>query len=200
VLRRLLPLPLLLILLPACDSAPATAPPPPADPRAELLAEQLTNARNKIAELDKRLTALEEAAAAPVPAAGIDPDVAIELPRIAPAVGGGTEATTTSIAVRDAAIYLDGKEIADADLDAAIKAIADANPDASVILSVDDDVAYADVIGLLDRVKAQGITKFALGVGPDAAESAVTRTTPIRGSGSKRAAGGTSKDLKNPFD
>ena len=175
----------------ACDEGPPNETAPAPDPRSELLGEQLTHARNQIIELDKRITALESAAAAPRSAGPADhpPDLAVALPQAAAA---GSIATATTIALRDTAIFVDGKEVADADLDATLKAIVAADPDASVILSVDDR-PYGEVIKLLDRIKSQGITKFSLAVAPP--EPKVIPSTPTHRGPTK----GHSPDLKDPF-
>lgn len=180
------------LVLSACGVSPTEH--EAATEQVEQLQEQLTHARNKVADLDGRVTELESKLAKATAVVGpdalaVDPPP-IELPEVTDAI---LATTTAKIALSKSGIFLDGKEIADADLDAALDDILDADPDASAIVSADQDVDYKEVVEILDRLKSRGIHKFALAVAEDAAEVSVRRTP-------RRAAAPTaSPDLKNPF-
>ena len=164
--------------------------------RIERLEQQLTNARNTVAELGDRVTELEAklAQASTKPAGD---GLAVDPPRLAIPATKEPATKSTKIALSKTGIFLNGKVIADADLDAALDAIADEDPDASAIVSADEDVDYRDVVAMLDRLQSRGIHKFALAVADNAAASSVARTPrPASPSGS----GSASTDLKNPFD
>ena len=163
--------------------------------RIERVEAQLTNARNQVAELGDRVTELEaKLATVSIRPSGGD-DIAVVPPTLAvpDTKDAATATTATKIALSKDGIFLDGNEIADADLDAALDAIADADPDASVIVSADEDVGHRDVVALLDRLKSRGIHKFALAVAEDAAASSVVRRPR------PAAKGSAATDLKNPF-
>jgi biopolymer transport protein TolR len=61
------------------------------------------------------------------------------------------------------ALFLDGQGISEAALREKVKALA-ASPDARAIVSADQALPYGQVVHLLDLVRGEGISKFALSI------------------------------------
>jgi len=114
--------------------------------------------------LERRLDAVETAQAkAPAIAA---PPVAMPIADVVPPPAVDVKATKSGPVLRvdlgKAGVAIDGKTVADDALDATLEAQAARGDLSGVILSADDDVAYNDVIALMDRLKASGLDRVAI--------------------------------------
>jgi hypothetical protein len=141
--------------------------------RVSLLEEQLTNARNDLAKLRKRVETLESAA-------GLGP-VGEPVPPAAPSVPAAAIAEAHVMATLDvtaSTIAVNGVEIADADLDARFKALAEADPDTELVVRADEGVAHGRVVDLLDRARTAGLRKVAMAAIPSIAEPAAPSPLP----------------------
>jgi biopolymer transport protein ExbD/biopolymer transport protein TolR len=63
---------------------------------------------------------------------------------------------------RDGKLFIGQEEIAADAMVAAVRARADSNPDRAIHLRGDRDVAYGEMVGLMDRLAASGFRKLAL--------------------------------------
>jgi biopolymer transport protein ExbD len=94
--------------------------------------------------------------------------IPMELPK-----GSTGEQTPTTLAVSiDAGgkIYLDATEIPDADLRTRIRASVGGEPDARAIIAADGRTPHARVIHVIDVLRRENVTKFAINVEPDELE------------------------------
>ena len=89
--------------------------------------------------------------------------IQIDLPRAANA-GEATGTTLAIILTKDGDIYVDGKKRDEAGLrDAAREAIAK-DKDARAIISADKNALHGSVVHVLDLIKGEGVTKFAINI------------------------------------
>ncbi|AKU92331.1 ExbD/TolR family protein [Vulgatibacter incomptus] len=97
--------------------------------------------------------------------------IEVDLPRAAS--GGETVGTTLNLVLdKEGKLYVDGAEAtADAARDAVRAAVAK-DPDSRAIISADKSVSHGQVVELIDLVKTQGLTKFAINIEKDAASEA----------------------------
>ena len=93
--------------------------------------------------------------------------IEVELPRAAS--GGETVGTTlTFVLDRDGKLYLDGAETTSAAARAAVRAAVARDKDAKAIIGADRSVSHGQVVEVIDLVKGEGLTKFAINVEKDA--------------------------------
>src|SRR5262245_3251665 len=94
------------------------------------------------------------------------PSININLPK---AVSG--EETTPSqinLAVdKNGQASLNGKPATDEEISSYSKQMSEAKPDIQAIISADKDVAHGSVIHIIDLVKSNGVTKFAITIDKD---------------------------------
>ena len=90
-------------------------------------------------------------------------EINITLPKAAHA---GSEAPKASGLVidKDKQLYLDGSAIDSSQIIAELKRAVTADPDHQVLISADQDIAYREVVRVIDMVRGSGITKYALKV------------------------------------
>jgi biopolymer transport protein TolR len=87
----------------------------------------------------------------------------VDLPRAANA-GESTGTTLAIILTKDGDIYLDGKRRDETGLrDAAREALAK-DKDTRVIISADKNALHGSVVHILDLIKGEGISKFAINI------------------------------------
>lgn len=85
------------------------------------------------------------------------------------AVGGEVVATLVLVdCPRDGSIVIDGQPIEDDRFDDLLRTKRAADPDVAAVLRCDDQVPIGRVISLIDRLRSNGISRyaFAVGVGP----------------------------------
>jgi len=91
--------------------------------------------------------------------------IPMELPK-----GQTGEQTPTTLAVSIAAdgrLYLDAREVPEAELRSRIRAAAGGNPDARAIIAADGRTAHAKVVHVIDLLRQERVTKFAINVEPE---------------------------------
>jgi biopolymer transport protein ExbD len=92
--------------------------------------------------------------------------IEVELPRAAS--GGETVGTTLALVLdRDGKLYLDGEERSEAEARLAVRAAVSRDPDAKAIIGADRSVSHGRVVEVIDLVKGEGLTKFAIDVQRD---------------------------------
>ena len=89
--------------------------------------------------------------------------IAVDLPRVAHA-GEPTGETLAVVLTRDGDVYLDGVKRSDEELRARVRAAVAKDRDARAILSADERATHGAVVRLIDLVKGEGVTRFALHV------------------------------------
>jgi biopolymer transport protein ExbD len=94
--------------------------------------------------------------------------IGVDLPRAASA-DESVASTVNLIVSEEGALYLDGDPASRDQIAAAVRAERVRDPALQVVISADGAVDYAEVIGLIDLVKHNGVTAFALNVEPGAA-------------------------------
>jgi biopolymer transport protein TolR len=92
----------------------------------------------------------------------------VDLPRAAN--GGETVQGLLSVVMdKDGKIFIDGAEVSEPDLLNRISDSLKKEPETRAIISADQALNYGRVMHLIDVVKGQGISKFALNIQKDAA-------------------------------
>jgi biopolymer transport protein TolR len=87
----------------------------------------------------------------------------VTLPRAAH--GGETVGTTLMLIVRqDGSFVLDGATVDDAQLRERARAARAKDPDVKAIVAADKDARHGAVVHLIDVVKGEGVSKFALNI------------------------------------
>ena len=89
--------------------------------------------------------------------------IQVELPRAAS--GGETPRTTIALTLRkDGALFLGDQPISEGEAQKKIRAEHASNPGVQAIIAADRGVPYGGVMRLIDLVKSEGITRFALDI------------------------------------
>ena len=87
----------------------------------------------------------------------------VDLPKAA--TGGDTVSSTLNVVVtKDGTLYLDGNEVDDQGLADVVKAEKARDPKAQAVIAADQTVPYGRVVRVIDIVKLNGITTFALNI------------------------------------
>jgi len=87
----------------------------------------------------------------------------VSLPRAAH--GGENVGTTLMIVVHpDGTVYVDGAAMDDAALREHVRQVKEKEPEAKAIIAADRQARYDAVIHVIDLVKGEGVTKFALNI------------------------------------
>ncbi len=107
------------------------------------------------------------------------------------ATGDDTQTSTLAVVLtKDARLYLNGEETSEAALAQAVRTERSAKPDVQAIISADKEVSHGEVIRLIDLVKVNGVSKFAINIDPEVARAARGgrrfRATPARSRGLPR--------------
>lgn len=94
----------------------------------------------------------------------VNKSINVELPK---AATGETTTPTLSISL-DAAgkLYLDGNSIEPSELQSRIRAAYQSDPDVKAIISADGRVTHAQVVTVIDTLRQEKITKFAINTSP----------------------------------
>jgi biopolymer transport protein ExbD len=91
--------------------------------------------------------------------------IPVELPK-----GGTGEATQTTLTIsidKDGKTFLDAEPISDAALQAKIKSTHDADPETRAVIAADGRTSHSNVIHVIDVLRRENVTKFAINVDPD---------------------------------
>ncbi|HET6149889.1 MAG TPA: biopolymer transporter ExbD [Polyangia bacterium] len=108
----------------------------------------------------------------------------VELPRAASA-GSRVESTLNLVYSKDGKLVIDGQPVTSMrDAGAIVARQARANPKTQAVIAADKGVAYGRVVDLIDLVKANGITTFALDVERGPASPGGTAPAPPVSGGS----------------
>jgi biopolymer transport protein ExbD len=89
--------------------------------------------------------------------------IEVDLPRVARA-GEATGATLAVVLTKDGEVYLDGVKRTEEELRARVREAVARDRDARAILSADERAYHGAVVRLIDLVKGEGVTRFALHV------------------------------------
>jgi biopolymer transport protein TolR len=93
--------------------------------------------------------------------------IEVELPEAA--TGDGVPPTTVGITLdRDGALYLNGAAIDEAALRIELARASAADAKAQAVIAADKAVSHGQVVRVIDLVRQEGITKFALNIEPEA--------------------------------
>ena len=94
--------------------------------------------------------------------------IEVELPRAAS--GGETVGTTLTLVLdKDGKLFLDGAPITADEARVAVRAAVAQDKDAKAIIGADRSVSHGQVVEVIDLVKTEGLTKFAIHIEKDAA-------------------------------
>ncbi len=92
--------------------------------------------------------------------------IEVDLPRAAS--GGETVGPTLAFVVdRSGALYLDGRPVTREAARAAVRAAVRRSPEARALVGADKAVAPGEVVSLIDLVKTEGLTRFAIQIAHD---------------------------------
>ncbi len=93
----------------------------------------------------------------------VDPSIKVDLPRAD--TGDETRPSTLSVVLtRQGELFLNGQPTSEAALDAYVRRAVGENPDLQAIISADTALRYGRVVRLLDRIKANGVRRYALNI------------------------------------
>jgi biopolymer transport protein TolR len=96
--------------------------------------------------------------------------IEVDLPRAA--TGGETVGPTLTFTIDKAGVlYLDGLPASPEAARAAVRTALGKSKDARALIGADKGVAYGEVVALIDLVKQEGLTKFAIQIAKDTAEA-----------------------------
>jgi biopolymer transport protein TolR len=102
----------------------------------------------------------------------------VDLPRAANA-GETVQGLLAVVMDKHGRLYLDGAEVTEAQLRVKVAETVKKDAETRAILSADQSLPYGDVMHLIDVVKGQGVTRFALNIEKDArGRSAGSATSP----------------------
>lgn len=87
----------------------------------------------------------------------------VELPKAASA-GASVESTLNVVVLADGKLMLDGAEIDEATLAATVRKERKANDKVQAVIAADKRVPYGEVVHVIDVVKTNGVTSFALNI------------------------------------
>lgn len=99
----------------------------------------------------------------------VNPAIEVELPQAASA-GEVTDTTLSLLLSRDGQLFLNGERATEADIAARCKEVAAQDPKAQAIIAADTHSSHGAVIHLIDLVKVNGVTRFAINTAPVTAE------------------------------
>jgi biopolymer transport protein ExbD len=91
--------------------------------------------------------------------------IPVELPK--GQTGEGTPTTLTISIDKDGKTFLDAEPITDVALQGKIKAVHDADPETRAIIAADGRTPHSNVIHVMDILRRENVTKFAINVDPE---------------------------------
>ncbi|HEX7624980.1 MAG TPA: biopolymer transporter ExbD [Anaeromyxobacteraceae bacterium] len=89
--------------------------------------------------------------------------IEVDLPRAAHA-GEATGSTLAVVLTRDGTIYLDGVKRTESELVARTREVVAKDRDARAIISADKGALHGAVVRIIDLVKGEGVSKFAINI------------------------------------
>lgn len=96
--------------------------------------------------------------------------IEVQLPRAAS--GGETVGTTVNLVLDERGVlYLDGKEATLEEARRAVRELARQGDDARAIISADKRLAHGRVVEIIDLVKSEGLSRFAINIEKDSTAS-----------------------------
>ena len=96
--------------------------------------------------------------------------IEVDLPRAAS--GGELVGPTLAFAIDKAgALYLDGQPVTREAARSAVRGALRKNPEARALIGADKAVPHGEVVDLIDLVKGEGLTRFAIQIARDGAET-----------------------------
>lgn len=94
--------------------------------------------------------------------------IEVELPRAAS--GGETVGTTLALVLdKDGTLFLDGQPVTREAARVAVREAVARDKDAKAIIGADRSLSHGEVVEVIDLVKTEGLTKFAIHIEKDAA-------------------------------
>ena len=95
----------------------------------------------------------------------VTPAIKVKLPEAA--TGEPTEATSLGLTLTDGGeLLLDGEPISEPELRALIQTEKSNDTDVTCLIAADESVDHGKVVWLIDVVKQEGVTKFAINIDP----------------------------------
>jgi len=92
--------------------------------------------------------------------------IPVDLPQ---GVTGETTSSVLSVSVtRDGALFLDGKPVKDGEFRARVQGARATNHDLRAVIAADGAAAHRSVVHVIDLLRQEHVTRFALNVDPDA--------------------------------
>jgi biopolymer transport protein ExbD len=91
--------------------------------------------------------------------------IPLDLPK--GATGEGTPTTMTISIDKDGKTFLDAEPISDVELQAKVKAAHAADPETRAVIAADGRTNHSNVIHVIDLLRRENVTKFAINVDPD---------------------------------
>jgi biopolymer transport protein ExbD len=101
----------------------------------------------------------------------------VDLPRAANA-GETVQGLVAVVMDKQGRLYLDGEEVSEAQLRAKVAQSVQKDAQTRAILSADQALPYGEVMHLIDVVKGEGVTRFALNIEKDARTRAASSPSP----------------------
>jgi biopolymer transport protein TolR len=95
--------------------------------------------------------------------------IEVDLPRAASA-GENVGSTLTFVLDKEGRLYLDGAPVEREAARSAVRAAAAKGPDARALIGADRSVSHGEVVGLIDLIKSEGLTRFAIQIQRDSAQ------------------------------
>ena len=97
----------------------------------------------------------------------MNPSIKVDLPKAV--TGDDTQASTLAIVLeKSGALYLNGKPITEQALADAVRLAKATKPDTQAIISADLQSSHGEVIHLIDLIKLNGVSRFAINIDPAA--------------------------------
>jgi biopolymer transport protein ExbD len=87
----------------------------------------------------------------------------VDLPK-AKSAGETVESTLNIVLTKDNVLFLDGTQVTFEDLQQRIVHEQSKNPTVRAVIAADKNIAYGEVIRIIDFIKAHGVTSFALNI------------------------------------
>jgi biopolymer transport protein TolR len=100
----------------------------------------------------------------------------VDLPRAANA-GETVQGLVAVVMDKQGRLYLDGEQVSEAELRTKVAASVKKDAETRAILSADQALPYGDVMHLIDVVKGEGVSRFALNIEKDTRAHAPKSTT-----------------------
>jgi biopolymer transport protein ExbD len=101
----------------------------------------------------------------------------VDLPRAANA-GETVQGLLAVVMDKQGRLYLDGEEVSESQLRQKVAATVEKDKETRAILSADQALPYGEVMHLIDVVKGEGVTRFALNIEKDARGRSGGTTSP----------------------